>query len=454
MRFKLSFQILMIAIAFAWLALPLRAADQTSELTLVFDKAAAPAITAKHDGTHGHLSELIERGSNVWHLVEFDEVQEIKRIEIVFEDADKGHAYIIEFSIEGSLWYPCGGLKEAVAQSPHVQALDIRAKYLRVRATQGNPELQDVKVYGGASVNVADLPDHGYILSYFIDKGHSGLHLSWSRDGLTWQALNRGRSFLKSPLVSKLMRDPHLTWGPDGMIHLVWTIPRSPWGIGYSSSTNLIDWSEPRILPVMKSEPTVENCWAPETFYDAATDQFIIVWASTIPGRFPETDLPPDHPKKHHQNHRHYYVTTRDFVTLSEPQLFFDPGYNSIDATLLKRGDKYYMVFKDEQIDPVRKLLLAAVGESATGPFEVIGVPFTKTWSEGASLIEMGDEVYCYYDYYGVHRYGLARTKDFLKWEDISNKLVGMPQGMHHASIITAPRSLLEALIALEKNRK
>jgi hypothetical protein len=51
-----------------------------------------------------------------------------------------------------------------------------------------------------------------------------------------------------------------------------------------------------------------------------------------------------------------YYVTTRDFKTFSQTRLFFDPGFNVIDATVIKSGKRYYMVFKDERQNPVQKL--------------------------------------------------------------------------------------------------
>lgn len=50
--------------------------------------------------------------------------------------------------------------------------------------------------------------DTVYLFSYFINNSKDGLHLAYSYDGLTWTALNGGRSFL-TPTVGKdkLMRD-------------------------------------------------------------------------------------------------------------------------------------------------------------------------------------------------------------------------------------------------------
>src|SRR5690606_19643360 len=102
-----------------------------------------------------------------------------------------------------------------------------------------------------------------------------------------WQDM--GRSFLRPEIgANKLMRDPSMVQGPDGTFHLVWT---SGWkgdkGFGYASSKDLLHWSGQQFIPVMEHEPNTVNVWAPELYYDQATAQFIIIWASTIPHRFP-----------------------------------------------------------------------------------------------------------------------------------------------------------------------
>ena len=59
-----------------------------------------------------------------------------------------------------------------------------------------------------------------YLISYFTGNGEDGLHLAYSRDGLAWTALKNGQSFLKPQVgVSKLMRDPCILKGQDGLFH-------------------------------------------------------------------------------------------------------------------------------------------------------------------------------------------------------------------------------------------
>ena len=107
-----------------------------------------------------------------------------------------------------------------------------------------------------------------YLFSYFTDNGQDGLHLAYSLDGLEWKALGDGKSYLAPTIGGKLMRDPCVLRGADGLFHMVWTTGWWDKGIGYASSKDLVTWSEQKFIPVMEHEPTAKNCWAPEVVYD------------------------------------------------------------------------------------------------------------------------------------------------------------------------------------------
>jgi DUF1680 family protein len=220
------------------------------------------------------------------------------------------------------------------------------------------------------------LPKTCYRFSYFLNNGEDGLHLAWSTDGLKWKALKGGKSFL-TPAVgnAKLMRDPCVLVGPDGTFHMVWTDSWFGNTIGDASSRDLIHWSEQRALPVMSHEPGARNCWAPEIAYDAAQEHFLIFWASTIDGRFPETELG----GQNDLNHRIYATTTRDFRRFAPATMFFNPGYNVIDATLLASQGKAVMIFKDETKVPVpMKNLWLATAPTTAGPCTVAPNPSAR----------------------------------------------------------------------------
>jgi hypothetical protein len=100
--------------------------------------------------------------------------------------------------------------------------------------------------------------------------------------------------------------------------------------IGYTSSKDLIAWTPQRPIFVMDNEPEARNAWAPEAVWDAGGKEWTVFWASTIPGRFAEGDASGDGG----YNHRIYATTTKDWQTFSLSRLWFDPGFNSIDATV------------------------------------------------------------------------------------------------------------------------
>src|SRR5436190_23111659 len=101
------------------------------------------------------------------------------------------------------------------------------------------------------AIGRAAQPPPAYLFSYFTNNGEDGLHLLSSTDGLQWTPLNGGRSFLFPAVGSRLMRDPSITRGGDGVFHLVWTTGWWDKGIGIAHSKNLVDWSEQTFLPVM-----------------------------------------------------------------------------------------------------------------------------------------------------------------------------------------------------------
>ncbi|MBN1126120.1 MAG: glycoside hydrolase family 43 protein [Sedimentisphaerales bacterium] len=281
------------------------------------------------------------------------------------------------------------------------------------------------------------------IFSYFVGNGEDGLHLAYSRDGLKFHALKDGKSFL-TPTAGgdKLMRDPCICIGSDGLFHMVWTVSWKEKGIGYASSKDLIHWAQQKCIPVMEHEPDARNCWAPEVFYDKAGRQYLIFWATTIPDRFPQTDKSGDGGL----NHRMYYVTTQDFKSFSPTRLFYDHGFNVIDSTVVTDGNRYIMFLKDETRYPPQKNIRISLAKKAVGPYGPPSKPITGPyWAEGPAAIKRGDTWYVYFDKYQDHRYGLATSADLKHWSDRSDEL-SMPQGMRHGTIFEVTTDVLNRL--------
>lgn len=295
------------------------------------------------------------------------------------------------------------------------------------------------------AAHVARADDDVLLFSFFRGNGEAGLFLAWSEDGVNWKEIQKDYVWL-TPTVgeSKLMRDPCIIRGGDGKYHLVWTPGWHEQGIGHATSENLIHWSEQQYIPVMAHEETARNAWAPEVFYDEPTSLYYLFWATTIPERFPETLGQGDGDN----NHRMYFTTTKDFQAFSDTKLFYDPGFNVIDSTIVKRGEQYVMFLKNETLKPEEKNIRMATADSPAGPWSEASPKITGDyWAEGPSAIRWKDHWYVYFDKYRKHTYGAVRSADMKAWEDISESIV-MPEGIRHGTVFRAPRSVLTALQA------
>ncbi len=282
-----------------------------------------------------------------------------------------------------------------------------------------------------------------YLFSYFRDNGQDGLHLSYSKDGYHWEALKNNKSFL-APMVAddKLMRDPCIIQGPDNKFHMVWTVSWNDRGIGYASSEDLIHWSEQQFIPVMQHEPDALNCWAPELFYDATQDLYMIYWATTIPGRFAEGDTTGDDK----YNHRMYYTTTKDFQQFSDTILLYDEGFNVIDATIQKDGGNYLMFLKDETRTPAKKHIRIAASDSLTGGYKLITEPISPDWVEGPTVTKIDGKWVVFYDEYTRHHMGAIRSADLKNWEIITDS-ISFPEGTRHGTVLQVDKTILDNLL-------
>ncbi|MGL1957852.1 MAG: glycoside hydrolase family 43 protein [Colwellia sp.] len=288
--------------------------------------------------------------------------------------------------------------------------------------------------------------DKAYLFSSFRGNGEDGLHLAYSYDGLTWQALNNDNSFLTPKVGGKLMRDPCIILGPDNVFHMVWTSSWQDGGIGIAHSKDLINWSEQTFVPVMDNYPSARNAWAPEITWDVENQHYLIYWASNIPGKYPDTEKKSDNG----WDHRIFATTTKDFVSYTDSKLFYNPGFNIIDSTIIRTKANYTMILKDETRHPAAKNLLVATSDSAMGPWQLNKQAFSPTdvWVEGPSIIKVGDWYHVYFDEYTNHKYGAMRTQNFIHWQNISDQ-VHFPKGTRHGTVFEVNQKVLQSLLTL-----
>lgn len=186
-----------------------------------------------------------------------------------------------------------------------------------------------------------------------------------SRDGRKWQALNDSKPVLVSSLGEKGVRDPYLIRAHDGKkFHLIatdlsinlnrdWTRAQRAGSksIVIWDSTNLVDWSTPRLVKVA---PDDAGCtWAPEAVYDEARKEYLTFWASKTASD--------DFSKQ-----RIWAAWTKDFVTFGKPFVYIEKPSTLIDTTIVRENTNYYRFSKDEQF----KSITMEVSPNLMGPWK------------------------------------------------------------------------------------
>lgn len=305
-------------------------------------------------------------------------------------------------------------------------------------------------IIGGAATSLAEeapLPETCYIFTHFYWTGESGMHLAWSRDGLEWELLNDGEGVIL-PMIgeSRLMRDPSVVRGGDGRFHMVWTTSWSGQTIGYASSDDLVNWGPQQLIPVMEHEPLAQNCWAPEIHYIPDEELYLILWSTTLLGEFPETALSN---RRFTRNHRIYCTTTTDFESFTPTELYYDGGYNVIDAALIQEPSGEWLMFvKNETYSPqVEKNIRLIRARTWRGPFSAPSESISGNyWAEGPSPIYIDGELHVFFDKHDVGRYGVVKTTDTETWEDLSNR-TRFPEHVRHGTFLAVPGTFMKDLL-------
>jgi hypothetical protein len=203
-------------------------------------------------------------------------------------------------------------------------------------------------------------PFTGYLLVHFTGESANGeqIYFATSTDGLHWKDMNHSQPVLISDIGEKGVRDPAIVRSAAGdKFYILATDLRIASGKGWSTamhdgstsliiweSTDLINWSAPRMVDVGANIPNAGCVWAPEAIYDETTGDYIVYWATISPLNGVDKA-------------RIYYSRTKDFQTFTPAQLYIDrPGTQGIiDTQIIKvdtttGGYKYYRASGDGQI--------------------------------------------------------------------------------------------------------
>ncbi|AEH39061.1 glycoside hydrolase family 43 protein [Halopiger xanaduensis] len=277
-----------------------------------------------------------------------------------------------------------------------------------------------------------------FVLAHFRTDSEA-LHYAVSDDGYEWEPINGGDAVLRSDVGAESIRDPFLIEDRNGTYHLLGTDGWQSENVVHATSGDLIEWSDPELIPVMEGVPGVRNAWAPECFYDRGVGVYRLVWSSTVD--------PSDATAV--RDHRIWTCSTADFETYSAPATLFDPGYNVIDACVVRVDDEYLMAFKDERgentVDTDHKDVRLATAPSGGGPFGDVMDPVTPSPVEGPTVFHNGEEWLMLYDRFVEGRYGASRSDDARHWE-VCDSMMDFPDGLRHGDVIEVPDDVGERL--------
>lgn len=295
----------------------------------------------------------------------------------------------------------------------------------------------------------------GYLFAYFKGEGYADgeqvyFALSKGNDPLRYMELNGGRPVLTSELGERGVRDPFIIRSPHGdQFYLIATdlkihenggwersVTAGSRSIMIWSSADLVHWSDQSMVEVAPSEA---GCaWAPEAFYDEASGDYYVYWASML--NKPGTSSGED------RYHRMLCSKTKDFITFSEPFIYMDYGYSVIDMTMIEHQGKIYRLTKGRHV-------IQETGHSIDDPnFTLINENVEQAFmerGEGPIIFKsnLEDKWYSFIDEYGIRGYIPLETTDLASgvWTESEN--YDLPDKPRHGSIIPVTRSEYERLL-------
>ncbi len=277
----------------------------------------------------------------------------------------------------------------------------------------------------------------GYVMGYFKQAiGEYGLNLCYSTDGLNWVNINDGKPVLYAQLGTKGIRDPYIYRKKDGtFVVLATDMLGTNWGdknqyIHCWDSDDLITFKNERLLKVHSGNM---HAWAPEVFYDYNRKIYGIYWSGDT-------------------NYNRTYVNyTSDFVTITENQVLFDPGYDVIDSDIIQHNGTAYLFFKDER--STGKSIKAAKSSTLDpNSFSVFTSEFiTSANTEGPITFKDNNSNtwYMYADLFANNgNFECWKTTDLssTKWTKVTN--FSLPTGVRHGSVVGVTQTELAGIIA------
>ncbi len=213
-----------------------------------------------------------------------------------------------------------------------------------------------------------------YLFTHFKEKmtpDGEQVYFALSRDGFNWEQLNGGEPILTAEKGEKGCRDIEIVRLHTGGFVILTTDLSIAYRMDEEGNVN---WKEvnstgSKCLRIYKSEDLISfseehlqhfgrddfGCmWAPEVYFEEETGEYLIHWGSTL--------------KEDGYSHMSIFCsTTRDFVSFSDPKLFFTKDNEILDTHLRKIGDTYHLFYKNADSPPMN---MHATSDNMYGPFE------------------------------------------------------------------------------------
>ncbi|WP_292899077.1 alpha-L-arabinofuranosidase C-terminal domain-containing protein [Microbacterium sp.] len=366
------------------------------------------------------------------------------------------------------------------------------AKTVEVTATVSKGSSSATRAF---TLAVQPLPEEQELGAYFFPffTGEStttdeeiSFATSRGNDPKSWLTLNEGKPVLTSDQGEEGIRDPFVLRSPDGdRFYMLSTdlnmFDRYNGDFGRAQevgsrklnvwqSDDLVTWSPLRQITV--SSALAGNTWAPEATWDPERGEYVVYWASNL---YPSAST--DGRRASDSYNRMMMVTTRDFVTFSEPQPWVDvkrgAGKGTIDATVVRDGDVFYRFIKDEASMTVRQERSTDLTATVAGSLptttstpgwqlvkEQIGVGQPNPWGgtftngEGPTVFADNAEAGHWYmlidqpSYHGGQGYLMFETRDIASgtWTSVTD--AELPSRPRHGTVLPITAAEQQRLIA------
>ncbi len=287
-----------------------------------------------------------------------------------------------------------------------------------------------------------------YLFAYFIgnNTGQESIRFALSNDGYNYYSLNNNNPVIDSKIVSSSggLHDPHILRSNNGKIfYMVATdlsVPSQGWSnqaMVLLKSKDLINWTS-SIINIPETFPEefggVTRVWAPQTIYDADTNQYMLYWSM-------KTGNDPDK--------IYYAYANKDFTELktTPKQLFYSPNNTAcIDGDIIYKDEKFYLFYKNvSQGDGIRQAISDKLTE---GYVQQEGfLDKTDEAVEGSSVFKLikSNEYILMYDMYMKGKYQFTKSEDLKDFTVIDDE-ISMNFNPRHGSIIPITKEETELL--------